>query len=110
MAKQEKKKNFSGAFGKLMSNDYQAEKVNETTPEKKTQKLEKKESAKPVKKRSSMLEGLKGSKKQYQLVRIEQGKYDDFVKIAKDENISFPGQLINFALGQWLEKYYEEIS
>jgi len=108
MAKQEKKKNFSGAFGKLMSNDFKIEK--EAAPEKNIEKQQKKESTKPVRKKSSMLDGLRSSKKQYQLVRIEQGNYDEFVKIAKDENISFPGQLINFALIQWLDKYYEENS
>jgi hypothetical protein len=109
MAKQDKKKNMSGAFGKLMSSNYQIDENPQEISHKTEEKPEKRIEAGQEKKKSKMLEGLKNKKKEYQLVRIEQNLYDDYVKIAEENDMSFPGRLINFALKKWIEEYQEEI-
>ena len=108
MAKQDKKKNMSGAFGKLMSSNYQTDESSQEVERNIEGKPDKKEITRSKKKKSNMLEGLKNKKKEYQLVRIEQSLYDDYVKIAEENDMSFPGRLINFALKKWIEEYEEE--
>ena len=111
MAKQDRKKDLSGAFGGLLSSSYMEENQEPEVEEKQSKKPKRKtpaksESPKPTK-HNKMMEGITG-KKEYQMVRIDQRNYNKMAKIAKKHNVPYPGTLINAAIEKWIEQYEAE--